>query len=173
MGKAHALLEQISESADSTQPAQEALMATYAELTGAGVTTRDAAALTGLARSTATRRRPAARRAGAGAAGGAPANRLTAAERLRILAVLNSDRFVDLPPIADLRHAARRGRLLCSISTMYRMLAEHAQVIERRRLARHPARAVPELVATGRGRCTPGTSPNSPARSRATTTTPT
>ena len=34
---------------------------------------------------------------------------------------------------------------------MYRLLAEHAQVKERRRLARHPARKVPELVATGPG----------------------
>lgn len=34
---------------------------------------------------------------------------------------------------------------------MYRILAEHAQLVERRRIARHPTRAVPELVATGPG----------------------
>ena len=43
------------------------------------------------------------------------------------------------------------GTYLCSISTLYRILAEHAQLVERRRIARHPARAVPELVATGPG----------------------
>ncbi len=34
---------------------------------------------------------------------------------------------------------------------MFRILAEHAQVKERRRLARHPDRVRPELVATGPG----------------------
>lgn len=43
------------------------------------------------------------------------------------------------------------GVYLCSISTFYRILAEHKQVKERRRLARHPARVRPELVATGPG----------------------
>lgn len=123
-------------------------MATYAELTGVGVTTRDAAELTGLPRSTATRRRepptvpPAPRR---------PANRLSAVERLEILAVLDSPRFVDLPPIQVYAILLDEGSYLCSISTLYRILAEHAQLVERRRIARHPARVVPELVATGPG----------------------
>ena len=43
------------------------------------------------------------------------------------------------------------GIYLCSISTFYRVLEENRQVKERRRQARHPARAVPELVATGPG----------------------
>jgi len=34
---------------------------------------------------------------------------------------------------------------------MYRILAEHAQVSDRRRLARHLARVRPELMATGPG----------------------
>lgn len=38
------------------------------------------------------------------------------------------------------------GTYVCSISTMYRVLAASAQVKERRRLACLPARAVPELV---------------------------
>ena len=72
-------------------------MATYKELTAAGVTTRAAAGLTGLPRSTTTRRAmapstPAVDRP-------APANRLSAVERLQILAVLDAPRFVDLPPI--------------------------------------------------------------------------
>ena len=44
-----------------------------------------------------------------------------------------------------------RGVYLCSVSSMYRILAEHTMVKERRRQARHPARKIPELVATGPG----------------------
>ena len=40
---------------------------------------------------------------------------------------------------------------LGSISTIYRVLTANLQVKERRRLARHPARAIPELVATAPG----------------------
>ena len=124
-------------------------MAAYRELTETGVTTRTAARLTGLPRSTATRRSrpvtltPVVRPA--------PANRLSPVERLEILAVLDAPRFVDLPPIQIYATLLDEGTYLCSISTMYRVLAEHAQLIERRRIARHPARTVPELVATGPG----------------------
>jgi transposase InsO family protein len=124
-------------------------MATYRQLTGAGVTTRTAARLTGLPRSTATRRRRPAR--GTSAPRPVPANRLSAAERLRILAVLDEPRFVDLPPVQIYATLLDQGIYVCSISTMYRILAEHAQLAERRRIARHPARVVPELVATGPG----------------------
>jgi putative transposase len=123
-------------------------MGSYRELTRAGLTTRAAAKLTGLPRSTATRARPVnpvvveAR---------TPANRLTLAERLHILAVLDSPRFVDLPPIQIYATLLDEGVYLCSISTMYRILAEHTQLAERRRIARHPARVVPELVATRPG----------------------
>jgi transposase InsO family protein len=37
------------------------------------------------------------------------------------------------------------------VATLYRVLRENRQVVERRRLARHPARARPELIATGPG----------------------
>ena len=117
-------------------------MATYAELTGAGVTTRDAAELTGLPRSTATRRRPDPSSADP-APPRPPANRLSAAERWEILTVLDQDRFVDLPPIQIYATLLDEGTYLCSISTMYRILADHAQLVERRRIARHPARTVP------------------------------
>jgi transposase InsO family protein len=40
------------------------------------------------------------------------------------------------------------GVYLCSVSTMYRVLAQNALVAERRRLARHPAQVCPELIAT-------------------------
>ena len=123
-------------------------MATYTELTAAGVTTRAAASLTGLPRSTATRRRPVPP---AVPAPRVPVNRLSPVERLHILAVLDAPRFVDLPPIQIYATLLDEGIYLCSISTLYRILAEHAQLVERRRIARHPARTVPELVATGPG----------------------
>ncbi len=124
-------------------------MATYAELTDAGVTTRTAAQLTGLPRSTATRRKAAP--VVAPTAPRVPANRLSPLERLEILAVLDAPRFVDLPPIQVYATLLDEGIYLCSISTLYRILAEHVQLVERRRTARHPARVVPELVATGPG----------------------
>lgn len=124
-------------------------MLAYRALTRAGVTTRDAAELTGVARATAGRAetsptswrppRP------------VPANRLSVAERIEVLAVLNSAEFVDRTPLQIYAVLLDRGRYLCSVSSMYRILAEHAQVKDRRRLARHPARVRPELVATGPG----------------------
>ena len=123
-------------------------MATYGQLTGAGVATRTAAVLVGVPRASATRRpRPPVldppRRV--------PPNKLSDAERAQVLAVANSDRFVDLPPIQIYAQLLDEGVYLGSISTIYRVLAANAQVTERRRLARHPARAIPELVATAPG----------------------
>jgi len=122
-------------------------MATYRELTGAGVPTRAAAGLVGVARATATRtpRTPVLVR------GRVPANKLTDVERARVLAVVNCSRFVDLHPIQIYAQLLDEGVYLGSISTIHRILTANAQVKERRRLARHPARAIPELLATGPG----------------------
>lgn len=125
-------------------------MGAYRELTTARVPTRSAAALTGIARATATRHAkpaPSPDRSPRPA----PANRLSLAERTRVLEILDSEEFVDQPPLQVYATLLERGEYLCSVSTMYRVLAEAGQVKERRRLARHPARAVPELVATGPG----------------------
>jgi transposase InsO family protein len=125
-------------------------MGAYQELTTARVSTRAAATLTGVARATAARpKKPPA--GGPAREPVAPANRLTDAERARLVATLNSAEFVDQPPLQVYATLLERGEYLCSVSTMYRILAAHDQVKERRRLARHPARAVPELVATGPG----------------------
>jgi len=67
------------------------------------------------------------------------------------LAVLNSAEFVDRTPLQAYAVLLERGEYLCSVSTIYRILAANAQVKDRRRLARHPARARPELIATGPG----------------------
>ena len=107
--------------------------------------------LTGMVRSTATRRRTAAT-APTPAVSAPPApdpvNKLTDLERRRVLEVLTSDRFVDLAPLQIYAQLLDEGVYLCSVSTMYRVLAENTLVAERRRLARHPAKVCPELVAT-------------------------
>uniref|UniRef100_UPI000F641251 DDE-type integrase/transposase/recombinase n=1 Tax=Mycobacterium sp. P7213 TaxID=2478465 RepID=UPI000F641251 len=73
---------------------------------------------------------------------------MTDLERQLVVAVLTSERFVDLAPLQIYAQLLDEGVYLCSVSTMYRVLHEHKQVKERRRLARHPAKACPELVAT-------------------------
>lgn len=123
-------------------------MTAYVELTGSGTSTRTAARLTGVSRATATRKSPPVALPRVRVT---PANKLSVLERARILSVVNSPRFVDLPPIQIFAQLLDEGIYLGSISTIYRVLTENAQVKERRRLARHPARAVPELVATAPG----------------------
>jgi transposase InsO family protein len=122
-------------------------MGAFQALTGAGVTTRDAAQVSGIARSSAERdrRRPSPSRP----LRRAPANALTDAERKQVLAVLDSSEFVDAAPAQIYAALLDQGVYVGSIATMYRILREHRQVRERRRLARHPARARPELVADG------------------------
>ena len=83
-------------------------MATYRDLITADVPTRIAAALVGIPRATATRK-PQTMPLPAPAV--VPANKLGPLERARILALVNSPRFVDLPPIRNLRPAARRRRV--------------------------------------------------------------
>lgn len=125
-------------------------MHAHHELTESGVTTRDASTLTGIARCTASRdkARPTAVVPAVTTAGQVPENKLTEAERRGVLDVLCSARFVDRSPLEVYAQLLDEGIYLCSVSTMYRILRENAQVKERRRQARHPSRACPELVAT-------------------------
>jgi putative transposase len=124
-------------------------MRTYRQITAAGWPTRDAAELVGVSRATATRK--ATLSLPVPAPTPVPANKLSRGERARILDLVNSPQFVDLPPIQIYARLLDQGVYLGSISTIYRILAENKQVKERRRLARHPARAIPELAATGPG----------------------
>lgn len=124
-------------------------MGAYADLTAQGTPTRQASVLTGISRATASRRQqrpgpPTPREM-------VPANRLSCTERAKVLAVLTSDEFVDATPLQIFAELLDRGIYLCSVSTMYRVLRENTLVKERRRQARHPARTVPELVATAPG----------------------
>ena len=105
--------------------------------------------MTGVVRSTAGRRRAAATVPTPPVVAAAePTNKLTDIERRRILDVLDSDRFVDQSPLEIYAQLLDEGIYLCSVSTMYRVLRDNAQVSERRRLAKHPKKSCPELVAT-------------------------
>jgi putative transposase len=77
----------------------------------------------------------------------APANKLTEAERQHILAVLRSEAYCDLAPAQVWARLLDDGIYLCSISTMYRLLAIAGENRERRRQRTHPARKRPELIA--------------------------
>jgi putative transposase len=107
--------------------------------------------LTGLARATQNRRTQANPhpRSTDTTVAPAPVNTLTDTEQQHVLAVVNSTRFVDKPPHQVYATLLAEGTYLCSISTMYRILAKNKQVTDRRRQATHPPRAVPELQATG------------------------
>jgi putative transposase len=77
-----------------------------------------------------------------------PKQALPPAQRQEVLDVLHEDRFLDLPPAEVWAQMLDEGRHLCSIRTMYRLLAENAEVRERRRQRVHPPYEKPVLVAT-------------------------
>lgn len=78
-----------------------------------------------------------------------PPQSLTEGERARILRLLNSPAYADLAIPQVWARELDNGRYHCSVSTMYRVARAAGQTRERRRLATHPARVRPELIATG------------------------
>ncbi|TFH28998.1 MAG: IS3 family transposase [Myxococcales bacterium] len=78
----------------------------------------------------------------------APPRRLSDRERQRVLDVLHEPRFADMAPAQVFATLIEEGRYLCSIRTMHRILAENAQMRERRNQRRHPEYTKPELCAT-------------------------
>lgn len=108
--------------------------------------TKQACALLGSSRATRyRRRRPPV--AGPPAPRPTPPNALTETERRHILAVLRSEELCDLAPAQVWARLLDDGLYLCSISTMYRLLASAGENRERRRQRTHPARKRPELIA--------------------------
>lgn len=122
-------------------------MNTYRQLVELEVPTREAAVLTGISRTTAYRKpTPPVEPEQV-----IPPNKLSVVERAEILAALNSPEFVDLAPLQVYAKLLDVGIYLGSPSTFYRVLEENQQVRERRALAKHPPRAIPELVANAPG----------------------
>jgi putative transposase len=77
-----------------------------------------------------------------------PPRALAVSERERVIEVLHQDRFVDRAPAEVFASLLDEGSYLCSIRTMYRILAARREVRERRNQLRHPHYQAPELVAT-------------------------
>ncbi len=73
---------------------------------------------------------------------------LGAVERRAVLDVLHEPRFAELAPAEVYATLLDEGQYLCSERTMYRVLAENAEVRERRNQLRHPKYKAPELLAT-------------------------
>jgi putative transposase len=79
--------------------------------------------------------------------------RLSEDERMTVLELMHSDRFVDSAPAGI--HAALLDEQVyhCSVRTMYRLLASCQETKERRNQRVHPAYEKPELLATKPNEC--------------------
>jgi len=73
--------------------------------------------------------------------------RLTQSQRQEVLDVLCSPPFADQSPREVFACLLDQGRYLCSIRTMYRILADHQAVRERRNQRRHPVYTKPRHEA--------------------------
>lgn len=78
----------------------------------------------------------------------APPRALCAQERKEVLDILHAPRFADQPPHQVYAALLDEGKYLCSVRTMYRILAAQNEVRERRNQCQRTAYARPELLAT-------------------------
>lgn len=79
----------------------------------------------------------------------APPLALSAAEEQHVLDILHEERFWDKNPYQVYATLLDEGIYLCSVRTMYRILAKNDEVRERRRQVSRPHYEKPELLATG------------------------
>jgi len=73
---------------------------------------------------------------------------LSEAEQAEVMDTLHAEPFVDKAPREIWAGLLALGIYLCSIRTMYRLLAQHGELRERRNQRRHPEYRRPELLAT-------------------------
>lgn len=118
------------------------------QLNGQGVAISRACEALGLARSSYYYRKQPAAPARERRRYPTPARALPTCEREAVREVLNSDRFADQPPRQVYATLLDEGIYHCSVSTMYRILNEHGEVVERRDQRQHPLRTKPRLAAT-------------------------
>jgi len=122
----------------------------FAELRAAHISVQKSCGLTGKSRATHYRHiTPKGPMHGPWLPRSPPPQTLDTAERARVLAVLTSPAYRDLAIPQVWARELDEDRYWCSVSTMYRIARAAGQVRERRRLATHPARVRPELVAHG------------------------
>ena len=76
-----------------------------------------------------------------------PLSQLSAQERSSVLACLDSERFADCSPVTVYYTLLDEGIKLCSIRTMYRLLAEERENVERRHQRKLAKAKKPELLA--------------------------
>jgi putative transposase len=76
-----------------------------------------------------------------------PHRALSNEEQQRVISVLHSERFIDKAPAQVWATLLDEKTYHCSPRTMYRILAEHHEVRERRNQLRHPNYQKPELLA--------------------------
>ncbi len=124
--------------------------AAFAELRDAGVPIRRACGLIGRARATHYRHARGPQH-GPREARAVPDNgqALSATERQAVLMLINQAAYADLAIAQIWARELDEGRYLCSKSSMYRIARDAGQSRERRRLATHPAKVKPELLADG------------------------
>ncbi len=124
------------------------MSATFTELCAAAVPINRSCALLGRARASHYRhaRGPVH---GPRPARAAPENgqALSAAERTAVLRLINTPAYADLAIGQIWARELDEGRYWCSASSMYRIARAAGQSRERRRLATHPAKVKPELLA--------------------------
>jgi putative transposase len=77
-----------------------------------------------------------------------PPRALSQDEQTAVREVLNSEPFQDQAPRQVYAKLLDEQKYLCSVSTMYRVLAAYREVRERRDMLRHPHYTKPELLAT-------------------------
>ena len=122
----------------------------FAQLRGAGVSVARACLLLGRARATHYRhaRGP---QLGPRRARLVPDNgqALSPVERQAVLTLINTPAYADLSIGQIWARELDAGNYLCSASSMYRIARTAGQSRERRRLATHPAKVKPELLADG------------------------
>ena len=115
---------------------------------GAATSLRGLCASLGVAPATYYRARRRAERPTCALPRRAPPRTLAPVEQQRILDVLHEDRFVDLAPAQVYATLLDEGVYHCAERTMYRLLAAHDEIRERRAQRRHPVYTAPELLAT-------------------------
>lgn len=123
----------------------------FAELIALSLTIVAVCALTGRSRATHYRRvSPPARTSDPIPQGerAKPPSTLSGDERARVLDVINQPAYQDLSICQIWARELDEDRYHCSMSTMYRIARAAGQTRERRALASHPAKKIPELLAT-------------------------
>lgn len=75
--------------------------------------------------------------------------RLSEAQEQEALALMHSDRFVDVAPAEIVATLLDEEKYVCSARTLYRLLARAGELRERRNQLVHPQYKKPELIARG------------------------